>query len=648
MTTITKDVGAYVKQVKAQIVDSLKSAQVQPGSEAAGTQILQLARTAVDAFVAKNGNIPPAVARALLEKALGEVQKEVQSDIADLIAREGGPRTLLKKAGEIRENVDKSLAKANPALFDQMRIENADRAELSKVLGTVSPLASVCGGPDGHDYLWANRIETTAQGAADMSASQRQAQGELPIETRQTQLPFAELRELGVDSLMLKALSESAQGVDGVFQALALKDEIASLPKDDKGFQSGVKGLPGGYGGGFSFDASPRTLALLERTEHQLRTIQEIADRDTSPDGALIKEALAKPELALAKAVLMGAQVMYVKTDMGREQPRLQNPKHFDQLSGHRAARNLPIAVAAIEGAKLATRIVSDVIDKGLSYYSQMPGEDAFYMQRMLEATARWAMQSKDPQQMNEIHGRAVALESSLSLVTTLGLYGDDARKVLPNVMQVMNDVALASGDHFIRPDGKKASASSLVAMERAGALLKALHPGKNPAWSDADWQKHALDVTQRASVQDVASVVTQRFGREELPKDGAELRQIMGERFKADEWFIGRVTGQDAADPSKSVRQFPIAEELRAEGKKPLDAEEQKDLAALLFACNAGWKQGQVFRGGDRVDSTVREGVYDAYENLVRARGDAVQALYVVLKDAWEALEKGEMVAKG
>ena len=135
---------------------------------------------------------------------------------------------------------------------------------------------------------------------------------------------------------------------------------------------------------------SPKTFALLERTEHQLRTIQEIADRDTSKDGALIKEALARPDMALAKQALMGAQVMYVKTDMGRSEPRLASPKHFDNLSGHRAVRNLPIVVAAIEGAKLASRIINDVVEKGLDFYKNMPGEDAFYMQRMLEASARW------------------------------------------------------------------------------------------------------------------------------------------------------------------------------------------------------------------------------------------------------------------
>ena len=645
--TITKDVSPYIKNVKAQIVADLQSAKIRTDDVTAGTQVLKVARAAVDAFVKKNGNIPPSVASALLERALGEVAREMQGEIADLIAKEGGPRTQLKKAGEIKESVDKTLGKANPAVFDAMRVENADAKELASVFAALAPLAAICGAPDGHNHLFAERVESTAAGDVDMSKEERAASGMPAIETRQTQMPFAELRDLGVDTLMMKALAESAQGIQGVFEGLVHKDAVTALPTDDAGFLAGVQALQTAHGAAADVTAtyapSPKTMALLERLEHQLRTVQEVADRDTSARGDLIKETLAKPELALAKSALMGAQVMYVKSDLAREKPRLKAPKHFDQLSGHRAARNLPVVVAAIEGAKLAARIMNDIVENGVAFFHNMPSEDAFYMQRMLEATARWAITIKDPQQKNEVHATAVAMESSLSLVTTLGHKGDDARKLLPGVTRVLKDIALASGDHFIRPDGQKASASSLVAMERAGELLAALHPG-----AKRDWQAHALDLKGRASVQDIAKIVNLMFGRDALPTDGVTLRTMMADRFAGDEYFISHVTGKKkdgAAD-----RTFPTAEEQRAVGKKALSDDELRDYAAILFACNVGWKQGQVFRGeGDRtrVDSTLRDGVFDSYENLVRARGDALAALYVVLKDGWEALDKGEKLEK-
>lgn len=636
---LVKDTRPYVAKIKDSVVDQMRKANVDATAEGAEVAVAQIAKAQVDAFAGANA-MAPAAARSLLADVLAAAKNELQGDMAALAVKVGVAETNQRVSAQILATRDHLLGSYDPRALKGVAASTPQQRQQD--LAALAPLAGVFAWGIGHDAAYANAAVDTALGAADKTAKQNEAAGGLAVHTRRAHMPAEQLRMLGDDALVIDAVARTGKGIVGALGSMAQP----SLPTAGKGFVDQVKAMTDPFAAATpSFSLSPETRKHLLQVGAELRNIQHAADTDASPDGAALKAAFAANPVG--HEALLGAQIAWVKEQLGGDDRYQGDYKHGDELHPKTLVRNLPIVVAAIEGTLRASRVVDDVLDQGLAYHQGAPSSDAHDLQLFLEASARWAIATKDPQAKNAVHARAVATESSLQLVTSRGLTGDTARAVLPKVYAALDKIARASGDEFIKPDGLKASGSSLVAMRNAGELLAALH-GESGAAASAAWQQKALALTQRASLQDVALVVQEQFGRGAVSSDGATLRAQMGDKFASDAWFVGHVTGKD--DKGSAVRQFPTAEEQLAAGKQPLSADERKDLAALLFACNVGWKQGQAFRGeGDRsrVDSTLRDGVYDAYETLVRARGDDLAAVYVVLKDAWEALEKGEVVAK-
>jgi hypothetical protein len=300
------------------------------------------------------------------------------------------------------------------------------------------------------------------------------------------------------------------------------------------------------------------------------------------------------------------------------------------------------VAVAALDGLRRAIRVVDQVTAEGSGYFRNLPSDDAFFLQNMLEGAGRWAIASKDLPEANRIHSGAVAFESTLSLLSALGYRGEEARARQTAVYKTLNAMAFDAGKEFYAEGGSGASAAPVVALRHAGDLLAAVHPG-----AKKDWTAYALSLSQRASIEDVDAVREKLFGgRSSKGATGEAWREEMGERYKDDAWFIGHVTGRDPKDASKSVAQYPTAAENKAKGLAPLTEAEQRDFATMLFAANVTWKSGQAYRGRNdltRTDSALRDGVYDTYENLIRTDDDPERANYVVLKDAWELREKGQ-----
>jgi predicted nucleic acid-binding protein len=289
--------------------------------------------------------------------------------------------------------------------------------------------------------------------------------------------------------------------------------------------------------------------------------------------------------------------------------------------------------------------VLERMADSG--YFRNLPSDDAFFLQNMLEGAGRWAIASKDLPEANRIHSGAVAFESTLSLLSALGYRGEESRARQTPVYKTLNAMAFDAGKEFYTEGGTGASAAPVVALRHAGDLLAALHPE-----AKRDWTAYALSLSQRATIEDVDAVREKLFGgTSSNGTTGEAWREKMGERYKDDAWFVGHVTGRDPKDASKSVAQYPTAAENKAKGLAALTEAERRDFATILFAANVTWKSGQAYRGRNdltRTDSALRDGVYDTYENLIRIDDDPERANYVVLKDAWELREKGQKLLEG
>jgi hypothetical protein len=623
--------GAAVEQV----ADQLRQLDAQDPAKAQ-LEMHKVATAAVQAHTQAGGftSLDEAKMRAQALTGAAQILRGQEApgaivDVAELVARQAEQGAEIQERVAIKLGEYKKTDGVLPTGF-----------EAASVFSLLRPLAPVLGLSWTHDPHFGQNVGKTAVG----DGPEVRGQGRDAIHQRDTFLPVAEAVELAQipgadgkpnDGKLLKIIAESGGGIDGTMQGLALYLNDL-LPSKEKFSAQAAKELPDMLSiARPSAQAFDKVDSMLERTGYELARIREASDRDAG-DGAAIRQAFAQNELG--RGALEAAQTMWVRYDQNKEKPRFANPKHFDELTPSTAVGNLPAVLGAIEGTRAAMNTLRGLADRGLEFIAGKPSNELFMLQHALEASGHWALGLKDNKQKNEVHSRVVALSSAAQTLALIGKRNDDFFARLPNVMEAFNPMLFAAGEEFYKEGGKGAKVAAKIALEHSPNILASLgfvEPKQG-------WIPHIKDLVARASIEDVAKV-TEMFQRAPIAKTGEELREEFAVRYKNDEWFIGHITGANGEE------KLPTAKELAEAGKKPLSDDERRELSVIFFALNGTWIKGQPFRAdGDRtrIMADKRDGVYDAYANLVGAKYDTSAAIYVVLKDLWEAVEKSRALA--
>ncbi|MEZ4272952.1 MAG: hypothetical protein R3C68_16420 [Myxococcota bacterium] len=341
---------------------------------------------------------------------------------------------------------------------------------------------------------------------------------------------------------------------------------------------------------------------------------------------------------------MQGAQTGWVSLDQNKQHPRYADPKHIDDLTPSTAVRNLPAVVGMIEGCKEAMGIIRGIALQGLPFVGGKPGIELLKLQYALEASATWTFGLKDPVKQNEAHSRIVAIGSAMTSLALVGKRDEEFYRALPETIAAMKTAVFEAGEAFYLGDKPGQKMAAKVGLKHAPRILTAL--GFEKPAEQATWKGWMQDITNRMSLEDQGRIA-ELLGRKPIQQEGEALRAYYADRFKADEWFVSKVTGakpgEGVAPAETASERIPTRAELAARGKEPLTDQEIRLLAALDSILNATWIKGQPFRGSDRTQSDVREGVYDSYPNLA-SKSSELDAGYVIGKDSWEAFEKINM----
>ncbi|MBI1946573.1 MAG: hypothetical protein HYS27_12805 [Deltaproteobacteria bacterium] len=658
-----KDTLPHVNKLKGTLTTEIGKLKLDPDQNVAAVQVAQTAKAVVDAYLkgaGQEGLVPPSVRREMTATALQTVARELTASAATLAATVGAAATVARAGKREVDGMVARLSQFNPTAEVWKGAHLAGADQLAEALSGLASFAAVAN--HGHSYHYGlSALDTAGPSPSglgapvlDQSASSREAQTGAKVRIRANHLPLDVLQELAATgdpiarNNLVRAHAETANGVYATLSMLASKD----LPKAGAGFVEGMRKHQDPLTATApSFSLSKNVDFTLESAGAQLSAIWHAFDNGAP--GALDKALKDNP---LGKQFLVAAQLGFVKNQLVGEDRYQGNYKHADELSPETLVRNLPTALAAIEGLRTANRSAAAVFSGDASSQGAISAS-GFDQQLLLEAGAQWAMQAKDVNVRQEIFANVCATEAAQTLGEMLsGGNATHGRNVAGKVQSVLRDIALDSAQEYTKAGGGGASASTLVGVKHGGELLKAMHDGKPPR-TDAEWQQRALDIASRISLQDVADIAAKFFGRDALPKelqDGNALRAKLTELNKGDDWFVGHVAGvaYEGGAPKLTngqptqERLHPSREELKAAGKKPLDAGEMQDALALFFAANTGWKQQTERKDASRVDSSLRGGVFDNYANLGAGKGDSLTAIYNLLKDAWELLTKAEKLA--
>lgn len=659
MSLNVKDTLPHVNKLKGTLSTEISKIKLDPDQNVAAVQVAQTAKAVVDAYLkgaGQEGLVPPSVRREMTATALQTVARELSTSTASLAATVGAAATLARAGKREIDNMVSRLTQFNPNAEVWKGTHLAGPEKRADAFAGLASFAAVAN--HGHSYHYGlSALDTagpsaTGMGAPvfDQSAQDRMAQTGANVRVRANHLPLDVLQELAAtgDPIargnLVRAHAETASGVYATLSNLA----DGNLPKAGAGFVDQMKNRKDPLiDAKASFSLSKDVDFTLESAGAQLAAIWHAYDNGAP--GALDKALKDNP---LGREFLVAAQLGFVQNQLVGEDRYKGNYKHADELSPETLVRNLPTALAAIEGLRTANRSANAVLSGDSSAQGAISAS-GFDQQLLLEAGAQWAMQAKDPAVRQAIFANVTATEGAQTLGEMLGKGSKQAADIAASVLPVLRDISLASAQEYTKQGGLGASGSTLVGVQHAGALLKALHHGK-PSMSDAQWQERALSVASRITLQDVADIAERFFGRDALPKDlqdGNALRAKLTELNKGDDWFVGHVAGvaYEGGAPkltngaTTAERLHPSREELQASGGKRLDETELKDALVLFFAANTGWKQQTERKDASRVDSSLRGGVFDNYANLGAAKGDSLTAIYNLLKDAWELLTKAE-----